>query len=371
MITAKSFRSGLYSWAEQNPRTFPWTGEKDPYKIWISEILLQQTRSEQALSYYQSFLQVFPDIHSLSDSPLDTVLKYWQGLGYYSRAKNLHETAKELVKKYNGVFPKHPRELLALKGIGNYTSAAIASFAFKHPVSVMDGNVIRLFARLLGIPHLPERKDSKAEWDRWLEKYLDTEQSDIYNQALMNFGAVQCKPVNPQCEHCVFSKKCVAYLTQSIALFPAKKPKVKIKKRYFNFILFSNAQNEILIQQRNEKDIWRNLYQLPLLEKKTNQKLRSISLRASGIATEKIVLKLQFEECRQVKLSHQELHCNFYSAQDPPKRLKIKPGFSFVNRQNLANFAFPRVISQVLYSENNHNNHVKQSNFNRQSGKRS
>ncbi|MBK9109431.1 MAG: A/G-specific adenine glycosylase [Saprospiraceae bacterium] len=350
MISAKSFRSKLYEWAQANPRDYPWMGERDPYKIWISEILLQQTRSEQAKAYYLNFLKTFPTLNALAHAPLDLVLKQWQGLGYYSRARNLHITAQFLVEQNESQFPKEPEVLQKLKGIGPYTAAAIASFAYNFPISVLDGNVIRVFARLLGIPHLPIHQNEKKEWEFILAKYLDVENSSLYNQALMNFGSIHCKPIQPKCSECLYKNNCTAYVTEMIPLFPAKKKKLKLKLRYFHFIYFVNPKNEILIQHRKESDIWKELYQLPLFESARNKTLKTITLdQLTNNAKNKLTnFSLTFLESQIIKLTHQELHCHFYFAQDPRSQFKIKPPFSFVNRENLVNFAFPTVITRFL-----------------------
>lgn len=350
MISAKSFRSKLYEWAQTNPRDYPWIGEKDPYKIWISEILLQQTRSEQAKEYYINFLRTFPTIKDLAHASLDMVLKHWQGLGYYSRARNLHTTAIFLAKQNRGLFPKDPESLLKLKGIGPYTAAAIASFAYNFPISVLDGNVIRVFARILGLNYLPVHQKEKSDWSNILAKYLDVENSSLYNQALMNFGSIHCKPLNPKCSDCLFKNNCTAYLTESIHLFPAKKKKIKIKSRYFHFIYYTNQKNEILIQHRKESDIWKELYQLPLIETEQKIILKTITLdQISNNPKNKFTkLRLSLLESHTVKLTHQELHCRFYLSPGPWPQHKIKPAFSFVNRENLVNFAFPSVITRFL-----------------------
>lgn len=350
MISAKEFRLKLYTWAKEHPRDYPWIEEKDPYKIWVSEILLQQTRSDQARPYYLNFIKAFPTLDDLSAAPLDLILRYWQGLGYYSRARNMHASAKMLKEQFDGIFPQDPQSLQKIKGIGPYTAAAIASFAFHYPAAVLDGNVIRVFARLLGIPHLAGNKEEKNEWNRILNTYLDKKNSASYNQALMNFGSIHCKPLKPHCTNCCFQTKCVAFLTESIPAFPAKKEKTILKKRYFHFVLMRNTKKQILLEKRNDNDIWKGLYQLPLIESPQNKSLRTFSLSKIKTTDTKHPPKisLNYLKSQTIKLSHQELYCSFYEARISGRYGKIKPPFSFVNRENLVNFAFPSVIKKFL-----------------------
>lgn len=346
MIQAYNFRSKLLAWSDENPREYPWIGEKDPYKIWISEIMLQQTRSDQALPYYIKFLNHFPNIQSFALAQEDEVLHCWEGLGYYSRARNAHQTARHLVKNYKGIFPTSAKELLELKGIGVYTAAAIASFAFNKPSAVIDGNVIRVFSRLLGI-HFDRNNsiDFKALCEL-TEKYLDKKQPGKYNQALMNFGATCCTPRNPLCTTCTFSNYCHAFKENATAQFPQTKAKINRIQRHFHFFYLRDHFGHIAINKRTGKDIWKGLYQLPLLETDSNLNLAEISQKKLNSILEIKTKHKSFQFCHLIpwKLTHQDILCRFYLMGPGPYSHKIKNSITFVKPEQLRTFAFPRII---------------------------
>lgn len=255
----------LAKWYEQNKRDLPWRNTRDPYKIWLSEIILQQTRVDQGLSYYLRFISDFPDVFSLARAREDEVLKLWQGLGYYSRARNMHKTAFEIVSVYKGVFPKEYHSLLRLKGIGPYTAAAVASFAYDQAYPVVDGNVIRVLARIFNID-LPIHSNRAATlFNELAGALLDKENPARHNQAMMEFGALQCKPGQPDCSACPLAELCLACSLGVVDERPVRKPAPIRKKRCFNYFCLSDGRHTWL-QQRKNKDIWQNLWEFPLYE---------------------------------------------------------------------------------------------------------
>ena len=255
----------LAQWYEQNKRDLPWRNAHDPYKIWLSEIILQQTRVDQGLSYYLRFISSFPDVFSLAGAQEDEVLKLWQGLGYYSRARNMHKTASEIVSVYKGVFPKDYHTLLRLKGIGPYTAAAIASFAYNQAYPVVDGNVIRVLARIFNIDLPIHSSRANTLFNELALALLDKVNPARHNQAIMEFGALQCKPGQPDCSVCPLSELCLACSLGVVDKRPVRKPTPIRKKRFFNYFCLSNGRHTWL-QQRKNKDIWQNLWEFPLYE---------------------------------------------------------------------------------------------------------
>ena len=266
MELKKQFAKLLLQWNNNhNNRHMPWKGEKNPYLIWLSEIILQQTRVEQGLPYFLSFKQKYPSVKHLAEADEDEVMKLWQGLGYYSRARNLHETAKNIHVNLQGKFPGSFEGLIELKGVGDYTASAISSFAFGEKKAVVDGNVIRVLARVFGIDTAFDTTEGKKKFAVLAQELIDDEEPGTYNQAIMDFGAVLCTPQNPLCDTCPFQKKCMAYQQNRIDDLPVRKKKVKIQERYFNYLAIKN-NSEIFISKRTGNDIWKNLYELPMFE---------------------------------------------------------------------------------------------------------
>ena len=257
--------STLIQWYQTHKRDLPWRDIADPYKIWISEIILQQTRVNQGLDYYHRFIERFPDVNSLAAATEDEVLKYWQGLGYYSRARNLHKAAHQIINKHKGVFPNTYEEVIQLAGIGDYTAAAICSFAYNLPFAVVDGNVFRVLSRLFGIDTPIDSTAGKKAFKQLAQEILDTVQPGLHNQAMMEFGALQCVPVSPACNACPFADRCIAFSKNQVSLLPVKRQKIQTKERFFNY-LFIKAGNYTWLQKRTKNDIWKNLYEFPLIE---------------------------------------------------------------------------------------------------------
>lgn len=260
------FTRTLLEWNNfSNNRIMPWKGERDPYKIWISEIMLQQTRVEQGLGYFNRFVHAFPTIHDLAAADDTIVFKLWEGLGYYSRCRNLLETARLVVSKYNGNFPTSYKEIVELKGIGPYTAAAIASFAYGLPYAVVDGNVLRVLSRFFGLAQPIDDIAGRKMYNQLADSLLDKEQPAAYNQAIMDFGATICKPKIPLCNDCPLQSNCTAYKDQIVDKLPIKSKRLLKKNRYFHYIIFRQKQS-IFCKKRMEKDIWQNLYEFYLVE---------------------------------------------------------------------------------------------------------
>lgn len=305
--SAEHFQKGIYTWAEKNPRPMPWKNEKDPYKIWISEIILQQTRVSQGWEYYNRFVRSFPNVKSLATADLEKVLKLWEGLGYYSRAKNLHFTATTILEKYNGHFPSDYHDVISLKGIGEYTASAIMSFAFDQPYAVLDGNVHRIFSRFLGLPVLMQSKSTKDFFQKIANQFLDTSNPGKYNQAIMDFGATCCTPKNPDCTSCPINNYCIAYSGDKVASLPPPKTQSKKKSRHFHYFVFYE-KNKIAINKRTKKDIWNGLYEFPLIE--TNSKKIPSDSEIEKIGMLKVNLKAKLKS--KHILSHQIIYLYFY-----------------------------------------------------------
>lgn len=255
----------LINWYEQNKRELPWRNINDPYKIWISEIILQQTRVNQGMDYYLRFIQRFPAVSDLAAAEEDEVLKYWQGLGYYSRARNLHKASKQIMSVYKGIFPTQHNDILALAGIGDYTAAAICSFAYNQPYAVVDGNVYRVISRLFGIETPIDSSAGKKEFAVKATSLLSLKEPGTHNQAIMEFGALQCVPVSPDCLNCPLNKSCKAFELNLVTSLPVKEKKTKVTNRFFNY-LFIEFQGNTFLQKRTAKDVWQNLFEFPLIE---------------------------------------------------------------------------------------------------------
>lgn len=339
-----SFSTEIISWYRRNKRPLPWRNTKDPYKIWLSEIILQQTRVAQGLPYYLKFTQAYPTVFQLADAPEEEVLKLWQGLGYYSRAKNLHATAKHIAHTLNGVFPQTYKELLTLKGVGDYTASAIASICFNEPAPVLDGNVYRVLARYFNID-IPINTSEGATCFKALAKELiDHNRPATYNQAIMEFGAIQCKPQSPDCPVCPLNNSCGALQHNQVAQLPVKLKKGKIKKRYFNYLVITNGAH-IALQKRTEKDIWQNLYEFPLIETpgpaESNTLLRHPSLKEL-LATHTFTIKPHNREPIVHKLSHQHLYTHFWIL----KTEKVPP--HSIPLSHLKNYPVPVLIANFI-----------------------
>ena len=309
-----SFSQKILGWYREHKRDLPWRSTRDPYKIWLSEIMLQQTRVAQGMPYYHSFLEAFPTVFDLANSSEEKVLKLWQGLGYYSRARNLHATAKKVVEEYQGEFPNTYKELRSLKGVGDYTASAIASICFGLPEPVVDGNVYRVLARYFGVD-LPINSNKGIKYFKELAReVMDAGSIRDYNQGIMEFGAIQCAPKKPLCLLCPLNESCVALKEGKVSTLPVKENKTKIRQRYFNYTVLFDKNKRTQIEQRKNRGIWQNLYQFPLLEseKELNQEefLQRLG-ETNGVSSVESVA-LYNEKPITHKLSHQHLHTKFW-----------------------------------------------------------
>lgn len=345
----KAFSTLLLKWnKEKNTRKMPWKGEKDPYKIWLSEIILQQTRVDQGLNYYNNFIKTFPTIQQLAKAPDEKVFKLWEGLGYYTRCRNLLATARYISKELKGKFPDQYEDIKALKGIGPYTAAAISSFAYNLPHAVVDGNVFRVLARIFGISIATDTTEGKKIFTALADQLLDTKQAGLYNQAIMDFGAVICKPALPLCTTCIFNKTCFAFLHNKVNELPVKEKKITVRKRWFYYVVLE-YKNEMAIRQRTEKDIWQDLYEFPLIEAEKEADKKIILQK---IEKKKWLLKKDYELLSISSLFRQQLSHQLIAGQFIKLQLKKKPvlknDWVWVTKPKAMAYAFPQFINQYL-----------------------
>jgi len=344
----KYFTKQLLKWNELvNDRPMPWKGEKDPYKIWLSEIILQQTRVEQGWAYYNRFVSTFPDVKKLAKAPEEKVFKLWEGLGYYTRCKNLVATAKFIANEKQGVFPDTYEEILKLKGIGPYTAAAIASFAFNLPHAVVDGNVFRVLARYYGIDTATDTTTGKKLFTLLAEELLDKKQAGIYNQAIMDFGAVICKPQNPLCGECPLKNKCVALAQDKVDLLPVKAGKLIKKLRWFYYFIVEH-KGKIYIRKRGPKEIWENLHEFLLFETDKIMTIEEIKQTDffKNITGKKDATVLHVSKIYKQQLTHQTLQGSFIQL-----KLHNEPslkGYKAVTYKEMQRLAFPKFITGYL-----------------------
>lgn len=323
-----AFADTLIRWYEEHKRDLPWRGETDPYRIWVSEIILQQTRVQQGWDYYLRFIDNFPNVRALADAEEERVLKVWQGLGYYSRARNMHTAAREITARHNGLFPQDYDKILALKGIGKYTAAAIASIAFHLPYPAVDGNVIRIISRIFGICDDVSQPAVIQQITNICEAQIDHKQPGIFNQAAMDFGAIQCTPRTPRCKDCPFQASCYALKNQLTEVLPIKKKKSELKHRYFHYSVYV-SHNQTIIEKRTNSDIWKNMYQFPLVETDANANFgeADFSMRET--------------------LSHQVIHANFY-LKNVHQLPKLSINQSIINFDNIHDFPMPKIMTMFL-----------------------
>lgn len=310
------FSKKLSLWYEKNKRSFPWRDSKNPYNIWLSEIILQQTQTKQGLPYYITFTKAFPTVQDLANAKEENVLKLWQGLGYYSRARNLHYAAKYICKELNGVFPKNYKELIQLKGVGDYTASAIASIAFNEKCAVVDGNVYRVLSRYFDIETAINSGKGTKEFKQLATQLLPKTDFGTYNQALMDFGALICTPKKTGCDSCVLNDSCLALQKNKVHLLPVKTSKIKIKKRYFNYLVVISKNKETIIKKRTGKGIWQNLYEFPLIETGTELTITELESNLDFLTffNDSTINKTELFNDSVIihKLSHQHLHTNFW-----------------------------------------------------------
>ena len=338
------FYNTLIYWYLQNKRALPWRKSKHPYFIWLSEIMLQQTRVAQGLAYYLKFTEEFPTVFDLAKADESTVLKMWQGLGYYSRARNLHFSAKYIVNELNGEFPSTYKEIIKLKGVGDYTASAIASICFNEPTAVVDGNVYRVLSRYFGIATPINSSAGIKEFKALAQSLLDTKQPGTYNQALMDFGAMHCKPQNPLCDTCPFANSCVALEKKLTKELPVKEKKIKITKRYFNFLVIKTDDHKTILKERKGKGIWQGLYQFPLIETKniSNQREIVASEEFQNLFPAETTLSLFNKKEIIHKLSHQHLYTQFWIVETS----SLKE--ASISWENIEDYPVPILIANFL-----------------------
>jgi A/G-specific adenine glycosylase len=346
----------LIAWYGENKRDLPWREVRDPYKIWLSEIILQQTRVDQGMEYYHRFVDRFATIHDLANASEEDVLKLWQGLGYYSRARNLHHTAKIIANDLDGVFPDTYNGLLDLKGIGPYTAAAIASISFDQPHPVVDGNVSRVISRLFAINEPVNESVGKKKIDKVLKSLMDKSRPGIFNQALMEFGALFCKPKNPSCHSCPLSSKCMGFENGLVNRLPVKSKKVKVKQRFFNYFIIRFRKDDryfVYLNKRGEKDIWQGLYDFPLIE--TNRSVAIDDL----VKTEnwKVLFGdseptlISVSDNYKHQLTHRQIIATFYVVEIMHELNQKGRDFILVYEYDIHNYPLPRLIDRYLAEE--------------------
>ena len=341
-----SLAQEIYKWYLTNKRDLPWRNTSDPYKIWISEIILQQTRVAQGSNYYNRFIEEFPTVFDLANTSEDIVMKLWQGLGYYTRARNLHFTAKHIVKKYDGIFPKDYENILSLKGIGSYTAAAIASIAFDLPHAAVDGNIYRVICRYFGISSPIDTEKGKIEIQKIATDMIPPTNSGFHNQALMEFGALQCIPKSPDCNSCPLIKSCYAVNHNLVDQLPVKSKKVKQTVRYF-YYYFIESTNSIIFEKRINKDIWKNLYQFPLIEsEKELSDTEVFDLKLPLLNIEKANIKSVSAAIKHI-LTHQTIYARFIHIELETTDFNHS-NLIRVNKKDIYKFAVPKLLENYL-----------------------
>ena len=348
------FTQELLRWALTHHRPMPWKGEKNPYLIWLSEIILQQTRVEQGLPYFAKFRAAYPTVHDLANASEDEVMKNWEGLGYYSRARNLHFTAQYISRELDGRFPETYETIRALKGVGDYTAAAIAAFAYGLPYAVVDGNVYRVLARFFGIDTPTDTTAGKRQFAILAQELLDQKDAGRYNQAIMDFGASVCTPKAPRCTTCPLRQRCVALRDNQVLKFPVKSKKTRKTERYFQYLVFRMANGDTLIQRRESRDIWRNLYEFPLVESE------GATVQFDAIATSEVWNHIVGDRSHRLirkrgpyrqTLSHRYVFATFWEIELPEPNGVLFTTILPVSQVELRTYAFPKIID--LYFRDN------------------
>lgn len=347
----KIFPELLLKWHSTHHRPMPWKGEKNPYYIWLSEIILQQTRVEQGLPYFNKFKTAYPEITGLANAPEDEVMKMWEGLGYYSRARNLHAAAKYVAYELGGKFPDTYNDILKLKGVGPYTAAAIASFAYDLPYAVVDGNVYRILSRYFGIETPIDSTDGKKLFADLAQELLvlSGENPGSFNQAMMDFGATHCTPKNPKCTDCLMQHRCFAKQKNRTGILPVKSKKIKRRERFLNYFIF-NSEGKVFIKKRTQKDIWQNLYDFPLIESEHIveqliffQKNKNWNTWLDGVEVLNSRLSVPFKQ----ELTHQRIFVRFWEI-ELDGAFSPEKNWIPIEREKLREYAFPKVIDRYF-----------------------
>ncbi|SDY42428.1 MULTISPECIES: A/G-specific adenine glycosylase [Rhodonellum] len=353
----KHFAHRLLDWYGPNKRDLPWRNTNDPYIIWLSEVILQQTRVAQGLPYFEKFLQNYPKVQDLAQAPDEEVMRLWQGLGYYSRARNLHQCAKDIVEIHGGEFPGSYKELLKLKGVGSYTAAAISSFAFGEAAAVVDGNVFRVLSRYFGIETDIASPAGKREFETLANQIIPISAPGEFNQSIMEFGSLQCKPKNPNCLDCPLMEGCFAFNKEMVDQLPFKAKKIKVKERFFTYLHITSG-NETVIRQRTAGDIWQGLHDFPLIES-NDLDLENLQLLLLDPELNSLDPTVNLNSGKIFKhlLTHQRIFAKFISLEiERIHRANLliwaeKQGYLLVNDSELENLGKPRLILKFLNGE--------------------
>lgn len=345
---AAFFQKQLLRWFEQHERPLPWKKTRDAYKIWLSEIILQQTRVAQGMPYYLRFVETFPAVEDLAAAPRDQVMKLWEGLGYYSRARNLHDTAIHITENSNGKFPDTYDDILKLKGVGPYTAAAIASFAYDLPHAVVDGNVYRVLSRYFGMKIPMDSSKGKKAFAKLAQELIDPHRAADYNQAIMDFGATLCTPKQPQCSVCPLQQHCTALEQQAQQDYPVKEKKLKKRRRYFHY-LYLEKEGQVLVRRREEKDIWQQLHDFPLIEHSSLLDAESLMQQEDWKRWVPEGAKVQgCSPSFQQTLSHQKIEAVFLKIQVPKGFPAFDAPYFLQDQKSLSDLAFPKIIQIFL-----------------------
>jgi len=344
-----SFTETIIKWYDYNKRELPWRATKEPYKVWVSEIILQQTRIDQGLPYYIRFIENFPDVQSLANASEQEVLNVWKGLGYYSRARNMHQSARQVMEQYNGIFPADYNLLIQLKGIGSYTAAAVSSICMSEKKAAIDGNVVRVLSRYYGIQDAVG-STAMVKKTRWISAQLIPDQRPgDYNQAVMEYGALMCTPLNPQCENCELRNSCYAYENKLTSVLPIKKNPVKKKNRYFNYFHIVTPDGRYAVRKRTGDDIWKGLWELPMIESdylfsKEDLDLNEIT-RITGIISPQII---DIYDKMHI-LTHQLLYVRFFTIL--ANSAIVDPALTLIDKSD-STYPHPRLIENFLKRNN-------------------
>uniref|UniRef100_F4CDG4 Adenine DNA glycosylase n=1 Tax=Sphingobacterium sp. (strain 21) TaxID=743722 RepID=F4CDG4_SPHS2 len=342
------FSQEIIQWYHQNKRDLPWRNTTDPYIIWLSEIILQQTRVEQGLPYFNRFVAAYPTVRDFAEAAEGEILRLWQGLGYYSRARNMHKAAQTIMQQYDGIFPKEYNSLIKLPGIGEYTAAAIASFSSNEPKAVLDGNVFRVLARYFGISEAINTGKGKKLFSKIAEEMLDKANASVYNQAIMEFGALQCKPQSPNCAVCPISIGCYALRENKVNFLPVKVKGKASRDRYFYYFIVRD-QDKIAMQKRGSKDIWENMYEFPLIEYPIAIDL--VQLKETSIFRQLFGSDCELEVISTPKkhvLSHQNIYASFIEIKNFNHLKTKKKVWNYVFIKDLDTLAKPKLIFTFL-----------------------
>jgi len=343
-----SFITEVIRWYNENKRDLPWRKTTDPYIIWLSEIILQQTRVEQGMPYFHRFAERFPTVAHFAEAEEDEILKLWQGLGYYSRGRNMHKTAQMVMEEHEGYFPKKYDDLLKLKGIGEYTAAAISSFSANEAKAVVDGNVFRLLSRYFGIDEPINSSKAKKIFTDLANDVIDKRHPGLSNQAMMEFGSLQCKPKNPLCNTCPLRSSCYAYREGIVDRLPVKLRKTQIRNRYFNYLI-ACKEGKVLFHKRGTNDIWENLFEFPLIEAPELLDVPGLisSTEFKNLFGENVVVKSSYGPVKHI-LSHQKLMVNYIFIEEFSEQFEGKKDWFYADIETLNQFAMPKIIFGFL-----------------------